>query len=92
MEYKKIDQFIGNNLKDARLLKRMSQKDLADYASALLNKKCSYLKSISYQSVSLYEKGERSIPENVYSAFCEVLSINANALFNKGLAFARREE
>lgn len=91
MEYNKIDQFIGDKIKDARLLKRMSQKDLADYTSMRLKKDFGYKKGISYQAVSLYEKGERSMPEHVYSLFCQALGIDADSLFNEGLDYVKRK-
>ena len=48
MEYNKIDQFIGDKIKDARLLKRMSQKDLADYVSIRLKNQYRYIIIVVY--------------------------------------------
>ena len=38
---------------------------------------------ISRQAYAFYEKGERSMPMDVFTFACEILSLNRNEIFNE---------
>ena len=89
MDYTKIDEYIGDKLYCARVVRRLTQKDMADLIT-LKMKETGKKKGISRQAYAFYEKGERSIPMEVFTIACEVLSLNRNQIFNDALDSIKR--
>lgn len=84
MDYKKFDKYIGEQLLNARLDKRMTQEDLTKIINyELLINQNIRKKPISRQSYTNYELGKRSIPDDVFRCACASLSLNASVVFKK---------
>lgn len=64
-----IQKIIGKNLKEARINKKMTQKDIAN----LLN--------IKQQAYSRYETGQIELNYNQIIQFCNIYEITPNELF-----------
>lgn len=90
MKFTKFDEFLGDALRDKRLLKRLKQEDMAVLISKK-RKENGYKKGISKSAYSYYESGERSMPEDIYSYACDILDIDENALFNQALDYVKRK-
>lgn len=69
---------LGENIRNARVAKKMKQQDLAD---ALIEKKI----KIGNTSVSNWENGINKPDPDTITALCEILDVDANYLldFNK---------
>lgn len=85
MDFKKFDTYIGNSLYDARVLKRLTQPQLAELISKRLKAIGKRKNGISRQRYATYEKGEISMPEDIYDVVCEILNIDRNDLFNRAI-------
>ena len=70
----------------------MSLQELSKMISQQMTKKYGYKKGISYQALAFYEKGERSMPEHVFSIACKLLDLDEVLLFNEGLEYIKKEE
>ena len=66
----KIYKQIGTNIKTARILKNMSQEQLAEQLS----------KSTNF--VSLIERGQTGLSVNTIIDICNIINIEPNTLFN----------
>ena len=91
MKFDKFDFYIGDKLYCARVVKRLTQNDMAKMISKKM-KEDGRKKGISQQSYAYYEKGERSIPMDVFTYACNILSIDRNKLFNEACDYIKLEE
>ena len=89
MDYTKADEFIGDKLYCARVVRRLTQKDMAELISIKM-KESGKQRGISRQAYAFYEKGERSMPMEVFTIACEILSLNRNQIFNEALDSIKR--
>ena len=81
MDYTKFDKYIGEQLMEARLSKRMTQATITKLISYDLMTKEKKAKGISYQAYAHYENGERSMPSNIFIYACNALDLNPNKVF-----------
>ena len=88
MEFGKVDEFVGDKLYCARVVRRLTQADMAKMISAKL-KEHGKKKGITRQAYSFYEKGERSMPMDIFTYACEILSLDRNAIFNEALDYIK---
>ena len=88
MEFNKFDSFLGDRLYRERVVRRLTQDDMAKMISVKL-KNGGKAKGISRQAYAFYEKGERSMPWDVFTYACELLSIDRNELFNQACDFIK---
>lgn len=84
MKYEKIDKIIGNKIYEARVIKRITQEDMAENVSRIL-KANGYTSGITRAGYSHYEVGRRSMPLMVLQACCEYLKLDWQKLFNEAL-------
>ena len=92
MDYSKFDQFLGNALYEARVVKKIAQEDMAKEISKRLIKDDGRKKGISQQAYSLYEKGERSMPSNIFTYACEYLKLDEIKVFNDACEYIKKKE
>ena len=85
MDFNNFDAYIGDKLYIARVTKRLTQDDVAKRISTRLKEKGTRKNGISRQAYAFYEKGERSMPMDVYACACEVLSLDKYEVFNSAL-------
>ena len=84
MDYNKFDAFIGEELLDARLDKRMTQETLTKLINYELIIKQEIRKNgIARQTYSNYENGIRSIPNDIFLCACIALGIDPIKTFKK---------
>lgn len=88
MDYNKADVYIGEQLYRERVIRRLTQEDMAKAISAKLKAK-GKKKGISRQAYAFYEKGARSMPMDVFTFACETLSIDRNQLFNDAIDYLK---
>lgn len=70
MEENNILAIIGNNIKNARNLKKMTQECLADKMN------------VSDKFISMIERGQSGLSLNSIVDICQILDIEPNTLFN----------
>lgn len=86
MEYKKIDEYIGNELYKARVVKRITQEQITE----IINKKLKKFDiSITRQSYSYYERGEVSIPQGVLEVVCDELGLDWKKIFTEAVDYMK---
>lgn len=83
MNYKNIDEKIGNIIFSKRVVKRITQEQLTTEINKQLELKG--MPTITRQSLSYYEHGVNSMPEEVFEICCSVLKINSKYTFIKAL-------
>lgn len=81
MDFRKFDWYLGESLYQGRVSKHMTQRDMAKGISDKL-KENGKKKGISNQAYAFYEKGERSMPWDVFTYACDILCIDRNKIFN----------
>ena len=81
MDYRKADTYIGEVFYRERVIRRLTQGDMAKMISSKMKAKGAK-KGISRQAYAFYEKGERSMPMDIYGYTCEILSLDKYKLFN----------
>ena len=89
MEFNKADVYIGEKFYCERVVRRYTQADMARFISTKLKNEKGWKKGISRQAYAFYEKGERSMPMDVFSVGCGILSIDKNKLFNDALDYLK---
>ena len=92
MDYKKMDEFIGNSLFEARVVKRITQEEMTKAISHRLINEENRKKGISQQAYSLYEKGERSMPSNIFTYACDYLGLDEIKIFNDACEYIKKKE
>ena len=85
MNYKKMDEFIGNSLFEARVVKRITQEDITDRINVDLLRKGQ--KKISRQTYANYEHGTYSIPQGTLEIACNILGLNWRSVFKEACDF-----
>lgn len=88
MEFDKFDAYIGDKLYCQRVVQRITQDEMARRISIKM-KESGRKKGISRQAYSFYEKGERSMPMDVFTYACDILSIDRNTLFNEACDYIK---
>lgn len=88
MNFERFDVYLGDKLYVQRVTRRMTQDDMAKLISDKLKKK-GRKKGISRQAYAFYEKGERSMPMDVFTCACEVLSLDRNKIFNEACDYIK---
>lgn len=88
MEFSRFDSYLGEALFRERVVRRITQEEMAKRISVKM-KEAGKKKGISRQAYAFYEKGERSMPWDVYTYACEILSIDRNKLFNEACDFIK---
>lgn len=88
MEFSKFDAYLGEALYQGRVSKHLTQLDMAKKISVKL-KESGRKNGISRQAYSFYEKGERSMPMDVFTYACEILSIDRNKVFNEACDYIK---
>lgn len=84
MDFERFDVFLGDKLYIGRVTRRLTQADMAEKISAKL-KENGRKKGISRQAYAFYEQGARSMPMDVFTYACDILSLNRNEIFNEAL-------
>lgn len=79
MDYKKMDEYIGNALFEARVVKRITQEEITDKINTEIMKKGQ--KKISRQTYANYEHGIYSIPQGTLEVACNILSLDWKKVF-----------
>lgn len=89
MNYEKIDKYLGQKLFEARVVKRITQEQMADMISVkyerLSGRKC------TRQAYAYYEKGDRSMPVDIFRCACAVLNLDWATIFNEALENCKEE-
>lgn len=88
MEFEKVDVYVGEKLYCERVVRRWTQEDMAKKISAKL-KAAGKKKGISRQAYAFYENGKRSMPWDVFTYACEILSIDRNKIFNEACDYLK---
>lgn len=88
MEFEKFDVYIGEKLYCERVVKRITQDEMAKRISTRMKEK-GKKKGISRQAYAFYEKGARSMPMDVFTYACEILKIDRNGLFNEACDYLK---
>lgn len=88
MKFEKFDVFLGDKLYCARVVKRLTQDEMAKLISTKL-RNSGRKKGISQQSYAYYEKGERSMPWDVFTFACDILELNRNEIFNEACDYIK---
>ena len=89
MDFSRFDQFLGNALYEARAVQRITQEEMADAISREL-KKSGKKKGITRSAYSYYEKGDRSMPSDVFTCACNILGLDENKVFNDACDYVKR--
>lgn len=92
MNYTKFDQYLGNALFEARVVKRITQDDMKKEITRRLIAEDGRKKGISRQAYSLYEKGERSMPDNIFTYACDYLGLDEIKVFNDACEYIKKKE
>ena len=88
MNFEKFDVYLGDKLYIQRVTRRMTQDDMARLISNKM-KGSGRKKGISRQAYAFYEKGERSMPMDVFTFACEILSLDRNKIFNEACDYIK---
>lgn len=84
MDYTKFDEYIGKELYQARVKKKLTQDKITKLINYELITTFNWSKKpIARQSYVQYELGQRSMPETIFRATCNVLNLNASEVFEK---------
>lgn len=84
MNYKKIDENIGNLIYQARVVKRITQEELTNYVNASIKEEDG-ISPITRQSLSYYEHGINSIPQGILEIVCKKLNLNWKDVYRKAV-------
>lgn len=90
MDFRKFDYYLGESLYQSRVSKHMKQSEMAKGISDIL-KANGKKKGISNQAYAYYERGERSMPWDVFTAACDILSLDRNRIFNEACDYIKVE-
>ena len=88
MDFEKFDVYLGDKLYIGRVTRRLTQDDMAKLISEKM-KQHGRKKGISRQAYAFYEKGARSMPMDVFTYACEILSIDRNCTFNEACDYIK---
>lgn len=88
MEYKKLDEYIGNELYKARVVKRITQVQIVNTINKKLEKNGL---SITRQAYSYYEHGMYSIPQGVFQIACKELGLDWKEVFSEAVEYMKKE-
>ena len=88
MDFNRFDAYLGEQLFRERVVRRLTQDDMAKMISVKM-KEAGKKKGISRPAYAFYEKGERSMPWDVFTYACEILSIDRNKIFNEGCDYIK---
>lgn len=80
-----FDKAIGDILFRARVVKRITQDQMATLISQEL-KKGDRINGISRGAYAFYERGERSMPIDIFIISCKILGLEWRTEFNNALA------
>lgn len=82
MDYTKFDEYIGKELYQARVKKKLTQDKITKLINYELITTFNWSKNpIARQSYVQYELGQRSMPDTIFRATCNVLNLNASEVF-----------
>lgn len=81
MNYKLMDEYIGNELFKARVVKRTTQQQVVDKINAIAKQK------ISRGIYSCYENGKYSMPQEIFVVACEILKLNHRKVFSDAIKY-----
>lgn len=76
MDYTKFDEYIGEQLYVARATKHLTLSNMAELLTAKLIINNDKRQNVSLQGYQCYEKGTRSIPNQVLKYACEILKLD----------------
>lgn len=92
MDYTKFDEYIGEQLYEARINKHLTQTNMAELITAKLIINGDKRQHVSTQGYQCYEKGTRSVPMTILEYACDILKLdtvtvmkNANKKFMEGI-------
>lgn len=85
MDYKKMDEYIGNALFEARVIKRITQEEITDKINAKITEKGQ--KKITRQTYANYEHGIYSIPQGTLEVACNILGLEWRKIFTDACNF-----
>lgn len=83
MDFTKFDKYLGEQLVEARVSKRVTQESVAKSISEKMITSGAYKKGLSRQAYSNYELGIRSMPDKIFRFACETLSLDPYEVFEK---------
>lgn len=92
MNYTKFDEYLGGAIRDARVLKRISQEEMAKVISSKMKAQYGYKKGISRAALSFYENGERSMPDYIFTIACNYLGLDEIKIFNDACEYIKKKE
>lgn len=89
MKFTKFDKYLGQKLFESRVVKKISQDQMADMISVkyekLSGRKC------SRQAYNFYEAGKRSMPIDIFRIACDILHLDWRVIFNDALENCKEE-
>ena len=88
MKLEKFDIYIGDKLYCARVVKRITQAEMAKMITDRLREN-GKRRGVSQQAYAYYEKGARSMPWDVFTYACEILLLDRNAIFNEACDYLK---
>lgn len=91
MNYKNIDENIGNLIYQGRVVKRITQEELTNYVNEKVKNR-NDLSPITRQSLSYYEHGTNSIPQGILEIVCNRLGLNWKDVYRKAVEETLRGE
>lgn len=92
MNYSKFDSYLGETIRNARVVKRITQDDMAKKISNKMKTDYGYKKGMSRAALSYYENGDRSMPDFVFSIACDILDLDENKVFNEACEYIKKKE
>lgn len=89
MDRSYFDVYLGNALFEARVVKRISQEQMANMTNEvwLSDPDCQRKNGCSRSTYTRYERGEISMPMGFYKSACKVLNLDWKQLFKEAQAF-----
>lgn len=87
MKINKFDEYIGEKIYQKRVLKHITQDEMAKLITAKYKKKCG--KSCSRPALGFYELGQRSMPKDLFVIICGLLDLDWKEVFNEALDYCK---
>ena len=92
MNYSKFDSYLGETIRNARVIKRITQDDMAKKISNIMKTDYGYKKGMSRAALSYYENGDRSMPDYIFTIACNILGLDEIKVFNDACEYIKKKE
>lgn len=85
MDRSLFDEYLGNKLYEARVVRRISQEQMTEMTNELWlsDPKCHRKKGCTRSTYTRYERGEISMPIGFFKSACSVLHLDWKEVFKE---------